>query len=85
MYDPFVPEAKVNSVTYRSATSVSESVRGADCVIIATDHKVFRKVRLKPLAKLMGARPLLYDARNIRSRQECERAGFYYLATGRPL
>jgi UDP-N-acetyl-D-glucosamine dehydrogenase len=83
-YDPFVEKIKVGSVQYASAGSILDSVKGADAVVIATNHAPFREVDLAEVKAQMNPSPILFDTRNLRTRKECEDAGFTYLATGRP-
>jgi UDP-N-acetyl-D-mannosaminuronic acid dehydrogenase len=83
-YDPFVEKIKVGSVQYASAASILDSVKGADAVLIATNHAAFREVDLSEVKNQMNPYPILFDTRNLRTRKECEEAGFTYLATGRP-
>lgn len=84
VYDPFVSKVTVSGRTYISAGSMEESAKDADCIIIATNHTKFRGAPLNTLRTIMGAKPIIHDARNILSRQDCEVAGFTYLAIGRP-
>jgi UDP-N-acetyl-D-glucosamine dehydrogenase len=83
-YDPFVDKIKVGSVQYVSAGSILDSVKGADAVLIATNHSAFREVDLSEVKAQMNPDPVLFDTRNLRTRKESEEAGFTYLATGRP-
>ena len=83
-YDPFVERIKAGSVVYASASSILDSVEGADAVVIATNHVAFRQVDLSEVRAKMNPDPILFDTRNLRTRNECEDAGFTYLATGRP-
>ena len=84
VYDPFVEKIKVGSVQYGSAGSILDSVKGADAVVIATNHVAFRDVDLSEVKAQMNPDPILFDTRNLRTRKECEEAGLVYLATGRP-
>jgi UDP-N-acetyl-D-glucosamine dehydrogenase len=84
VFDPYVPSVKVGGKNYDSSSSEVESVRDADALVIATAHNSFRSADLSKLRSIMHGRPILYDTRNIRTRAECEKAGFTYLATGRP-
>ena len=84
VFDPYVPRVMVGGKTYESSSSEIESVRDADALMIATAHNAFRTVDLSKIRSLMRDRPILYDTRNLRTRRECEEAGFTYLATGRP-
>ncbi len=84
VFDPYVPRMTMGAKVYESTSSETESVRDADALIIATAHNAFRNVDLLKIRGLMSNRPILYDTRNLRTRKECEEAGFTYLATGRP-
>jgi UDP-N-acetyl-D-glucosamine dehydrogenase len=84
VFDPYVPRVMAAGKAYESSSSEIESVRGADALIIATAHNAFRTVDLSKVRKPMNDNPILYDTRNLRTRKECEEAGFTYLATGRP-
>ena len=83
-YDPLVDTIKVGSVQYASAESILDSVKGADAVVIATNHAAFGQVDLSEVKAQMNPDPVLFDTRNLRTRKESEEAGFTYLATGRP-
>ncbi len=62
---------------------LDEALRGADLVVLATDHDVFR--RLDPTALAVGMRRrLAVDVRNAWDRTRMERAGFRVYTWGRP-
>jgi len=84
VYDPYVSGVVVGGVKYESSSSLIESVRDADAIVVATAHDVFRRADLLETRNVMSDDPILYDTRNLRTKQECESAGFTYLATGRP-
>src|SRR5438445_4530388 len=84
VYHPFGVTIKVGSVQYTSTGSLLDSVKGVDAVVIATNHAAFRQVDLSEVKAQMNPDPVLFDTRNLRTRAECEGAGFTYLATGRP-
>ncbi len=84
VYDPYVAKVTIRGTSFESSGSLLDSVRGADAVVIATNHKAFRKIELAEVKGLMNPNPILFYTRNLLTREECERAGFTYLATGRP-
>jgi len=84
IYDPLVERITVGSVEYASSSSILDSVEGADALVIVTNHLAFRDVDLSEVRVRMNVDPILFDTRNLREREECEKAGFTYLATGRP-
>jgi UDP-N-acetyl-D-glucosamine dehydrogenase len=84
VYDPYVLQVTIEGKAYKSSGSEIESLRDADALIIATAHNAFRSADLWKMRRVMHDNPVLYDTRNLRTRKECEDAGFTYLATGRP-
>ncbi len=84
VYDPFVPTIRVGARSVDSTKTLADSVEKADCILIATSHKLFGKVDLKRMAKRMNPNPIIFDSRNMLSRQTSEKAGFQYVGTGRP-
>jgi UDP-N-acetyl-D-glucosamine dehydrogenase len=84
VYDPYVPEVSVGGRVYKSASSAEESVRDAEAVLVLTNHQVFTLVKPSTVARAMKPHAVLFDTKNLLSRDEWERAGFTYLATGKP-
>jgi len=84
VYDPYVSEVSVGGRVYKSASSAEESVRDADAVLVLTNHQAFSLVKPSTVARAMRPHAVLFDTKNLLSRDEWERAGFTYLATGKP-
>ena len=84
-YDPAgMEQAKAKlekTVVY--CDSAYEAAERADAVVIATEWEQFRALDLGWLKSVM-ARPVIVDLRNIYRADEMKRAGFRYLAVGRP-
>ena len=78
VFDPF---CKV-SFGGISSNSVFEAVKDANCVIVVTDHTVFRELNLWQLKELMIDRPVLVDCRRILDPSGAEQVGFYYYGVG---
>ena len=74
VYDPYSEE----SFGAERAKDVDEAVRGADCVVIATDHELFRELELGKIKALMNEEPALIDGRRIVNPVEAEKEGFVY-------
>jgi nucleotide sugar dehydrogenase len=83
-YDPLVRSVRTKRGEFRSAESLEKCVEGADILVLATPHAVFRDIDLKKLCTRMHPNPLMVDTRGFWSRAECESAGFDYLGLGRP-
>ena len=57
-HDPYVPEVRSNGAVLRSEPLSAELLRGADCVLILTDHSCFDYDAIVAQARLV------FDARN---------------------
>jgi len=77
-YDPYAEE----SFGAEKASSVTEAVRSADCILVATDHKVFEKLELNAIKSLMKKNPIIIDGKRIIEREKAEREGFIYFGIG---
>lgn len=78
-YDPYCGE----SFGAERAEDLDGAVEGADCVVIATDHKVFMDLKLGWIRVLMSEKPVLVDGRRVADPIEAERQGFVYYGIGR--
>ena len=78
VYDPYCEE----SFGARKAKDVDEVVRGADCMVIVTDHKMFRELELEKIRTLMNANSALIDGRRIVDPVEAKKQGFVYYGIG---
>ena len=72
---------KLPDVIY--SNSAYEAAEGAEAVVIATEWEQFRALDLERLRLLM-ARPVIVDLRNIYPAEEIKRANFQYVCVGRP-
>ena len=77
-YDPYLSE----SFGAKKAVDLYEAVRGADCIIIATDHEQFRKMNLSEIKELMHENPVIVDGRRVVDPAEARRLGFTYCGIG---
>ena len=55
--------------------SLEEAVRGSDCMVLITDHKVFKKINPKVISSLMRNKNVV-DTRNILDGQRWKEDGF---------
>jgi UDP-N-acetyl-D-mannosaminuronic acid dehydrogenase len=78
IYDPLV-----RSFRFPLTATLEEALRGADAVVLATGHAVFRAIEPHRAAKLMRG-TLLFDARNALDAELWEAAGFEVAVLGRP-
>ena len=78
VYDPYCEE----SFGAGRAKDVDEAVRGADCVVIATDHKMFGELELEKIRALMNEKPAIIDGRRVVNPSEANRQRFTYFGIG---
>jgi len=78
VYDPYCDE----SFGANKANDVMEAVREADCIVITTDHKAFRELKLPRIKVLMKEKPIIVDGRRIINPAEAKSEGFMYVAIG---
>jgi len=69
IYDPHVKNFEYEILDYK------EAVEGSDCIVLITDHSVFKEIDPEKVSKLMRRRNVV-DSRNILDRERWERAGF---------
>jgi len=83
IYDPVAREQgeKMNPDLV-FADDLYESVREAECLVIATNWKQFKEVDLEKIKKLME-KPNIVDGRNIFRVDEMKKMGFNYISVGR--
>jgi len=69
VYDPFVKEFEYPIL------SLEEAVKDSDCIVVITDHEVFKFLDPKEIGKLMRNK-CMFDARNILDHEKWKEAGF---------
>jgi len=79
VYDPYSEE----SFGAEIAADVNGAVGGADCIVIATDHKMFGDLELEKIKALMNENPALIDGRRVVHPIEAQKQGFVYYGIGR--
>lgn len=84
LYDRFAIPGEVEKL-FRApkVNTVEEAVKGADCIVIATDHTEFRELKLSRIKELMRT-PCIVDGRHMISPEFAIKLGFDYEGIGRP-
>lgn len=78
VYDPHCNE----SFGAKKVSSLHEAVKGADCLVILTDHTAFKNLNLQKIKTLMNDKPAIIDGRRIINPQEAGNLGFIYCGVG---
>jgi nucleotide sugar dehydrogenase len=83
VYDPLFSHKELLSLGYDAETSLSSTVEGADCLVIAVAHDRFRRLNLNRLQMLMKQPAALVDMGQIVDPVKAEKAGLIYRGFGR--
>ncbi len=83
VYDPFFSHNELVSMGYDAETSLSKTVEGADCLVIAVAHDRFSRLNLKRLQMLMRQPAAIVDMGQVVDPAKAEKAGFVYRGFGR--
>jgi UDPglucose 6-dehydrogenase len=84
-YDPQAnSNAKQDVPGLEVAPDAYEALRGAHCLVIATDWEEFKELDLQRVHDEMSF-PIVVDARNLLDGPAVAAAGFTYIPTGRPV
>ena len=81
-YDPKARLSKHHSENVNQQYTTDDAVRGADCIVLATDWEQFKKLNWSEVKKLMKGN-IVFDARNCLDRKVIEQYGFQYVGVGR--
>jgi UDP-N-acetyl-D-mannosaminuronic acid dehydrogenase len=78
VYDPYCGE----SFGAKKEKHIRQTIKGADCLVIITDHDELRKLILKEIKPLMNNSPAIIDGRRMIDPNEAEKLGFIYRGIG---
>lgn len=77
---PSIQKIFKEKITYN--TSVNETLRNADAMILVTEWEKFQKINFQTVKKLMR-KPNIVDGRNIYNPEQLKKLGFKYKGVGR--
>ncbi|MEM2424880.1 MAG: nucleotide sugar dehydrogenase [Candidatus Bathyarchaeia archaeon] len=83
VFDPFYSPAELKDINLPATGSLSKTLEGADCIVIAVAHENFKRLSLKKISVLMRKLPAIVDLAHIIDPQEAEKEGFIYRSLGR--
>jgi nucleotide sugar dehydrogenase len=83
VYDPFFSHKELLSMGYAAESSLSKTVEGADCLVVAVAHNRFTKLNLQRIQMLMKQPAAIVDMGQVVDPVKAERAGFVYRGLGR--
>ena len=77
-YDPKCEE----SFGAEKAESLDAAAKKADCILILTDHKKFKHLRLNEIRQNMNPNPIIVDTSRVIDKDEATKLGFKYYGLG---
>jgi UDP-N-acetyl-D-mannosaminuronic acid dehydrogenase len=83
VYDPLFSHSELTNMGYDTEPSLSKSVEGADCLVVAVAHDRFSRLNLNRLQMLMKQPAALVDMGQVVDPAKAENAGFVYRGFGR--
>lgn len=78
VYDPYCEE----SFGTKRAVDIMDAVKRADCIMIVTDHKMFKELKLEKIKALMNENPAIVDGRRMVNPVKAKNQGFIYVGIG---
>jgi UDP-N-acetyl-D-mannosaminuronic acid dehydrogenase len=78
VYDPYSDEG----FGAEKAQDLMKAVEGADCIVTATDHEIFRDLDLREIKVLMTESPVIVDGRRIVNPKKAKNQKFRYSGIG---
>lgn len=83
VYDPLFTHKELLDMGYNTEPTLSQTVEGADCIIIAVAHDRFRRLNLKRIQMLMKQPAAIIDMEQVIDPLKAEKAGFVHRGFGR--
>jgi nucleotide sugar dehydrogenase len=83
VYDPFFSQKELSKMGYPAKATLTKTVEGADCIIIAVGHDRFRRLNLKRIKIFVKKPAAIVDMGHVIDPTKAEKEGFVYRGFGR--
>ena len=83
VYDPFFTHNELLNMGYDAEASLSKTVEGTDCLVVAVAHERFSRLNMRRLQILMKQPAAVVDLGQVIDPVKAEKAGFVYRGFGR--
>jgi UDP-N-acetyl-D-mannosaminuronic acid dehydrogenase len=83
VYDPFFSQKELSDMGYTAEATLSKTVEGTDCLVVAVAHDRFTRLNLRRLQMLMKQPAAMVDMGQVVDPAKAEKAGFVYRGFGR--
>jgi len=85
VYDPFFSFKELRELGYPAEETLTKTVEGTDCLIIAVGHEKFKKLNLEKIKFLVKKPAATVDMSHVINPAKAEKEGFVYRGVGRGL
>ena len=83
VYDPFFSQKELLRMGYPAKTTLTKTIEGADCIIIAVGHDQFRLLNLGRIKVFVRNPAAIVDMGRVVDPDKAEKEGFVYRGVGR--
>jgi nucleotide sugar dehydrogenase len=83
VYDPFFSHKELSKMGYSAEATLTKTVEGADCIIIAVGHDRFRRLSLRRIKIFVKKPAAIVDMGHVVDPAKAEKEGFVYRGFGR--
>jgi len=83
VYDPFFSQNELIEMGYPAEKTLTKTVEGADCLVIAMGHDRFRRLNLRKIKFLVKKPAAIVDMGHVIVPQKAKKEGFVYRGVGR--
>ena len=83
VYDPFFSQKELSRMGYSVEATLTKTVEGADCIIIAVGHDRFRRLNLRRIKIFVKKPAAIVDIGHVIDPAKAEKKGFVYRGLGR--
>jgi UDP-N-acetyl-D-mannosaminuronic acid dehydrogenase len=85
VYDPFFSFEELRELGYPAEGTLTRTIEGTDCLIIAVGHEKFQKLNLEKIKFLVKKPAAIVDMGRVVNPENAEKEGFVYRGVGRGL
>jgi nucleotide sugar dehydrogenase len=83
VYDPFFSHKELSKMGYSAEATLTKTVEGADCIIIAVGHDRFSRLNLRRIKIFVKKPAAIVDMGHVVDPAKAEKEGFVYRGFGR--
>jgi len=83
VYDPFFSHKELVEMGYLAERTLTQTVEGADCLVITVAHDRFRRLNLRKIKFLVKKPAAIVDMGHVIAPQKAGKEGFVYRGVGR--